>query len=116
GPGSGSAAAPSTAKAPATSNTPAPKAPAAPTGDNTVTVAGTQRTPGRVQQYANGYVYTVNYGDTLYDICAHFYGNGDLWKELQAVNQENLNATTDDMIFVGFNLILPNELGGASIR
>jgi nucleoid-associated protein YgaU len=101
-----------TTKPDATSS--APSAPATASA-NTVTVAGTQRTPGQLQQYSNGYIYTVSYGDTLYDLAAHFYGDGNLWGELQAVNQENLNETVNGQIFVGFNLILPNELGGVSI-
>lgn len=95
---------------PATPNTPAPSKSA---DKNTVKVAGENRTLGQVQTYSSGgYIYTVSNGDTLYDIAKRFYGDGNLWKELQKINQKNLNETKDGIIFAGFNLIIPAELDG----
>ena len=116
---SSAAPAPSTTPAPSTS-APSIAAPSAPTArtENDVLVAGQYRTPGRIQNFGSGHLYTVNHGDTLYDLTARFYGNGNLWRELQKVNQEYLNQTKDGIIFVGFNLLVPAELGGvrANVR
>jgi LysM repeat protein len=84
-----------------------------PADENTVTVAGTSRTPGKIAKFTTGdYCYTVNNGDTLYDLANRFYGDGNLWKELQSANQKYLDETADGYIFVGFNLVVPAELGG----
>lgn len=85
----------------------------APADKNTVIVAEQERTPGQIQKLSSGdYLYTVNNGDTLYDLAERFYGNGGLWKELQKANQKYLDETKDGRIFVGFNLLIPAELGG----
>ena len=103
-------------QAPATPapTTPAPATPTAPTppAANAVLVAGTYRTPGQIRAFQGNHLYTVNHGDTLYELAARFYGNGNLWRELQAANQEWLNETNDGIIFVGFNLLIPAQLSG----
>ena len=112
----------STTQTPAATTTPAPST-STPTArtENDVLVAGQYRTPGQIHtlrsgENAGGYLYTVNHGDTLYDLTARFYGNGNLWRELQKVNQEYLNQTKDGIIFVGFNMLLPAQLGDVRVN
>jgi nucleoid-associated protein YgaU len=86
--------------------------PEAPVGGNTVYVAGQNRTPGQIQNGVNGKVYTIASGDTFYDLAERFYGDGSIWPELYAANEENILATSGKTIFVGFNLIVPSVLDG----
>lgn len=101
-----------------TEKTPVQKpAPSKPADKDTVKVAGENRTPGQIQTLRSGdYLYTVSYGDTLYDLSERFYGNGNLWKELQKANQKYLNDAKDNIIFVGFNLVIPAELDGVRVN
>lgn len=89
----------------------------APATKDTVKIAGENRTPGELQTRSSGdYLYTVKSGDTMYDLAKRFYGNGNLWKDLQKANQKWLDETKDGTIFVGYNLIIPAELGGVRAK
>lgn len=114
--GSASSSGSSTTKAPAASTEKATtqKPSSSATADkDTVKVAGQDRTPGQVQTLRSGdYIYTIASGDTLYALAARFYGDGGLWRELQKANQKYLAEAKDGTIFVGFNLLIPDELGG----
>ena len=49
--------------------------------------------------------YTVQEGDTLWDISIRAYGNGFRWPEIAKVN----NIPNPDLIYVGNTLILPGK-------
>lgn len=122
------AASPLAHTAPAPPHTPAAQLPANLNGRLHLTVTATPETPTHAHPLiipadipaadAHTTVHRVENGDTLWDLAARYYGDGEQWHRIYAANAGRLQPdaarlTDPDLIYPGWSLAIPDPVTAA---